>query len=56
MRYPDYVAQVPPLERMHYQLYLALKGAKERHALERQHQNAEITRTMQAPAVPEWRD
>ena len=32
MRYPVYMAQTTPLERKLYQLYLSLKGEKEKHA------------------------
>jgi hypothetical protein len=32
MRYPDYMRQTSPLERRLYQLFLAMKGQKEKHA------------------------
>ena len=32
MRYPDYIRQTSVVERRLYQLYLALKGQKDKHA------------------------
>ena len=32
MRYPVYMALTTPMERKQYQLYLALRGEKEKHA------------------------
>ena len=48
MRYPDYIQRVPPLERLHYQLYLSLKSAKERHAQERMMREHEAERELEA--------
>ena len=48
MRYPEYIQRVPPLERLHYQLYLSLKAAKEKHAHERMLAEQETERAMEA--------
>ena len=44
MRYPVYVAQTTPRERQLYQLYLALKSAKEQHAYEHAEESAQQER------------
>lgn len=52
MRYPDYIAKTTPQERLLYQLFLAMKNAKEEHAHEKMQQEAEITREMSKPGGP----
>lgn len=44
MRYPLYMQQTTPQERMLYRLYLALKSAKEEHAQMHAEQEAEAER------------
>lgn len=56
MRYPDYTARTTPVERLLYRLYLALKGAKDHHAMERSQQEAEMQRNaLRAVAGPPTR-
>ena len=44
MRLPEYVEKVPQLERLLYQFYLMLSGAKETHAQKRSQQQADEER------------
>lgn len=46
MPYSEYIQRIPPLERLHYQLYVALKSAKEKHAMERIEREREIEREL----------
>lgn len=52
MRYPDYVALVPRTERLFYQILLALKGAKEKRAMERAQAGADAERAANAGLSP----
>lgn len=52
MRYPTYIQQTTPQERLLYQLFLSLKAMKERHAQERAQEEADIAREMSMPGGP----
>lgn len=55
MRYPEYIAQTTPRERQAYQLYLALKAAKEAHYQEHAEQDAESRRLAESAINPGYR-
>lgn len=52
MRYPDYIAKTTPQERLLYQLFLALRSAKEEQAHAKMQADAEITKEMSQPGGP----
>ena len=52
MRYADYVRAVPRMERLFYQLVLALKAAKDKRAMERARQEADAERAAQEALGP----
>ena len=53
MRYPDYVRQIPRTERLWYQLVLALKNKKERRAMDRAQQEADMQREAENALLPQ---
>ena len=55
MRYPDYMAQTTIHERQLYQLYLALKAAKEQQSQEHAEQSMEAERSARDAVPPQWR-
>lgn len=52
MRYPDYITKTTPQERLLYQLFLALRNAKEEYAHTKTQAEAEIAREMSQPGGP----
>ena len=55
MRYPEYIAQTTPRERQLYQLYLALKAAKEEHYHDHAEEAAESQRLANEAINPAYR-
>jgi hypothetical protein len=52
IRYPQYVQQTTPSERLLYQFFLALEAAKEQRAMERQQQEMDMERQARAATIP----